>query len=321
MAALSEQAAGLSPEQSIFFAKTLKNLEYQLITAYGPSKKKNYHSEQHPVHDIGKGPTDGPPKWTCTVNTALRCYDKKAKGALIKDPTGRNSTQQTAKMFVDDNKQMHINRVRSASATQLMSYINHDVNLWDELLWITGGLLEKLKTTYSLMVWDFEPSGRPVITPMSKLQENTVKIRCQGIATMLKKTSEDKAIRNSGVSRALTLQEVTELANLKAKMHTFAYAVSVCSLQQDEIWKGYWTIYILSISYLFPVTSFIEKELKTLDSILLPRLLPKLGYNRNTKRAIVFGPTRNLRNRINTSQRTTFGHAGRSDCKTYKVWR
>eukprot|EP00957_Ditylum_brightwellii_P008247 623608-Ditylum_brightwellii.AAC.1 len=89
MAALSEQAAVLSPEQSIFFAKTLKNLEYQLITAYGPSTEKNYYSEQHPVHGIGQGPTDRPPKWTCTVNTALRCYGKKAKGALIKDPTGR----------------------------------------------------------------------------------------------------------------------------------------------------------------------------------------------------------------------------------------
>eukprot|EP00957_Ditylum_brightwellii_P121847 9291978-Ditylum_brightwellii.AAC.1 len=87
------------------------------------------------------------------------------------------------------------------------------------------------------MVWDFKSSGRLVITPMSKLPENTVKIRRQGIATMLKRTLEDKAIRNLGISRALNLQEVTELANLKANTHKFAYAVSVCPLQQDEIWK------------------------------------------------------------------------------------
>eukprot|EP00957_Ditylum_brightwellii_P155961 11871243-Ditylum_brightwellii.AAC.1 len=48
MVALSEQAAGLSPEQSIFFVKTLKNLECQLIIAYGPSTEKSYHSVQHP---------------------------------------------------------------------------------------------------------------------------------------------------------------------------------------------------------------------------------------------------------------------------------
>eukprot|EP00957_Ditylum_brightwellii_P149888 11415565-Ditylum_brightwellii.AAC.1 len=48
MSAFLEQAAGLTPEQSIFFATTLKNLEYQLLTAYGSSKEKNYHSAQHP---------------------------------------------------------------------------------------------------------------------------------------------------------------------------------------------------------------------------------------------------------------------------------
>eukprot|EP00957_Ditylum_brightwellii_P083909 6376802-Ditylum_brightwellii.AAC.1 len=140
-------------------------------------------------------------------------------------------------MFVDDNRQMHNNRIMNASATQLMPYVNHNVNLWDELLWITRGLLEKLKTTYSLMVWDFESSGRPVITPMLKLPENTAKIRHQGIVTMPKRTSKDKTIRNLGVSRALTLQKVTELANLKAKTHKFAYAVSVCPLRRDELWK------------------------------------------------------------------------------------
>eukprot|EP00957_Ditylum_brightwellii_P023809 1796743-Ditylum_brightwellii.AAC.1 len=96
-----------------------------------------------------------------------------------------------------------------------MSYVNHDVNLWDELLWITGGLLEKLMTTYSLMVWDFEPSERLVITPMSKLPENMVKIRCQGLATTLKRTLKDKAIRNLGVIRALTLQECVLYKEMK----------------------------------------------------------------------------------------------------------
>eukprot|EP00957_Ditylum_brightwellii_P205102 15342306-Ditylum_brightwellii.AAC.1 len=72
MSALSEQATGLAPEQT-----------------YGPSKEKNYHSVQCLVHGIGQGPTDRLTNLTCTVNTALYCYDKQAKGAILKDPTGQ----------------------------------------------------------------------------------------------------------------------------------------------------------------------------------------------------------------------------------------
>eukprot|EP00957_Ditylum_brightwellii_P050748 3847930-Ditylum_brightwellii.AAC.1 len=187
----------------------LKNLEYQLLTAYRPSKEKNYHTAKHLVHGVGQGLMDGPPKWTCMVNTALLCYNKKAKGALLKDPTGSISTWQNSKMFVNDNRQMHNNRKMHATARQLMSYADHDVNLWDELLWITGGLLEQLKTIYNLMVWDFEPSGKPFIIPMEQLPENTVKLCRKGITTMLKRTLEDKAIKNVGVNRVLSLQEVT----------------------------------------------------------------------------------------------------------------
>eukprot|EP00957_Ditylum_brightwellii_P166608 12682800-Ditylum_brightwellii.AAC.1 len=95
---------------------------------------------------------------------------------------------------------MHNNGMRDATAQQLMSSVDHDVNLWDELLWITGGLLERLKTTYSLIVWDFEESGKPFIMPIEHLPANSVKIRCNVIATTLKQTAENKAIRNLGVN-------------------------------------------------------------------------------------------------------------------------
>eukprot|EP00957_Ditylum_brightwellii_P168267 12809870-Ditylum_brightwellii.AAC.1 len=99
-------------------------------------------------------------------------------------------------------------------------------------------VVRTLKTTYSLMVWDFKETGKPCITPMEELPANTVKIRQNEIATTMKQAAENKAIRNLGVNQALTLQEKTEPANLKTKAHKFAYAVSVCRLRQDKIWKG-----------------------------------------------------------------------------------
>eukprot|EP00957_Ditylum_brightwellii_P018642 1400564-Ditylum_brightwellii.AAC.1 len=42
-----------------------------------------------------------------------------------------------------------------------MEFLDHNINLLDGLLWLTGGLLERLKTTYSIMVWKFEADNVP----------------------------------------------------------------------------------------------------------------------------------------------------------------
>eukprot|EP00957_Ditylum_brightwellii_P116442 8881816-Ditylum_brightwellii.AAC.1 len=62
MSALTEQAAGLSPNLSRFFAATLNKLEYNMLTAYRPSKQTNFNSEEHPLHDVDQGPCNAPSK-------------------------------------------------------------------------------------------------------------------------------------------------------------------------------------------------------------------------------------------------------------------
>eukprot|EP00957_Ditylum_brightwellii_P164017 12487948-Ditylum_brightwellii.AAC.1 len=58
-----------------------------------------------------------------------------------------------------------------------MEFVDYDINLWDGLFWLTGELLERLKTTYILMIWKFEADGTPYITPEIMLPQNTVKLR------------------------------------------------------------------------------------------------------------------------------------------------
>eukprot|EP00957_Ditylum_brightwellii_P068277 5184055-Ditylum_brightwellii.AAC.1 len=175
IAALTEQAAELAPEHSIFLAHTLIQLEYHILTAYGLPEQKNFHSKDHPVHGMGQGPCDTPSKWTCMVNPSLKSFNKKAKGCLITDPTRSISIKENAKMYVDDNKMVHNNKRFDSTAKELMNYVDHDVNLWDELLYITGGLLEQLKTNYSLMVWNFEETGKPYVESSAQLPSNKVK--------------------------------------------------------------------------------------------------------------------------------------------------
>eukprot|EP00957_Ditylum_brightwellii_P122097 9311907-Ditylum_brightwellii.AAC.1 len=69
----------------------------------------------------------------------LKCYDDNAKGCVIQDTTGQIKFNQNAKMYVDDNKNMHNNGQSNATAVKLMEFVDNDINLWDGLLWLTGG--------------------------------------------------------------------------------------------------------------------------------------------------------------------------------------
>eukprot|EP00957_Ditylum_brightwellii_P110806 8451222-Ditylum_brightwellii.AAC.1 len=58
------------------------------------------------------------------------------------------------------------------SATELVSTVTHDLLLWDNYVRVTGGMIERLKTSYGLLTWKFLPSGEPIITPDHELPKN-----------------------------------------------------------------------------------------------------------------------------------------------------
>eukprot|EP00957_Ditylum_brightwellii_P167712 12767549-Ditylum_brightwellii.AAC.1 len=66
-----------------------------------------------------------------------------------------------------------------------MKQIKADAELWGCLLWVTGRLLEFLKSSYLIVVWSFTNEGKPTIAPTLPL--NMVRLMdAQGSTTKLK---------------------------------------------------------------------------------------------------------------------------------------
>eukprot|EP00957_Ditylum_brightwellii_P107630 8211469-Ditylum_brightwellii.AAC.1 len=152
---------------------TPKHLKYHMVIGYVPTEKGTPSTKDKPIYGIGQGATDAPPNWTLVVNVCQKASAKQSKGCQTQDPTGTIVQQAPGKMFVDDKNLMHNGKRPGSNAHELMMYATHDVSLWDRYVWITGGLVERLKTKYRLMVWKFENTGAPMITPVNELPENT----------------------------------------------------------------------------------------------------------------------------------------------------
>eukprot|EP00957_Ditylum_brightwellii_P067205 5100648-Ditylum_brightwellii.AAC.1 len=169
-----------------------------------------------------------------------------------------------------------------------MHQIKADAELWGCLLWVTGGLLEFLKSSYLIVVWSFNDEGKPTIAPTLPL--NTVRLTdAQGSTTKLKQVAHDVGIEMLGVQKASSLQETMEREHLHKKTGCYLKAISTCPLQAHKVWISYWAVLNSSITYSLGCTSFTAKDFESFHKRIMSLLLPRLGYQRNFPRAIVFG--------------------------------
>eukprot|EP00957_Ditylum_brightwellii_P030116 2279337-Ditylum_brightwellii.AAC.1 len=83
LTSLTEYKAGLPLEACILRVKALKQMQYTMLTAYGPSEITNQHKPNNPLHQIGQGPTDAPAGCTFLTDICTKCYDKVAHGFTI----------------------------------------------------------------------------------------------------------------------------------------------------------------------------------------------------------------------------------------------
>eukprot|EP00957_Ditylum_brightwellii_P038279 2894561-Ditylum_brightwellii.AAC.1 len=149
-------------------------------------------------------------------------------------------------MLVHDKNLMHNGKKSDTSATELMEIVIHDLLLWDHHIWITGGLIERFKTDYSLMVWTLKSTGAPQLTPEHNLPPNTMVIQCPDYTTTVKRIKETKTPKIIGVHTAINQQTSSEQTYLKKKTNKFIQALDACLSQPHEAWTLCTTMFLPS---------------------------------------------------------------------------
>jgi hypothetical protein len=81
-----------------------------------------------------------------------------------------------------------------------------------------------------------------------------------------------------------------QLAQLKQKSDHILQAIGTSSVTRTEATLAWDTMYILVVAYPLEATHFQEKDLNKLKNKALASILPKIGFNWHTPRAVVYGP-------------------------------
>ena len=181
-------------------------------------------------------------------------------------------------------------RFSSATPEELSEIMKHDAKLWNDLLWISGGLLELDKCSYHHIHFDFDNDGNasprlghvgPPITIPDNQSHANIEIPSKCVVNPHKTLGHYKAPSGNGAS---------QLRILKNKSNTLGQQVSNGPFNKHDAWTFYRSIYLPSVGYVLPQNFFTAKQLKAIQTSAMSSIIAKCGYNRKSKTEIIYGP-------------------------------
>ena len=287
---LSSRRVGMSPQITHVNALTLEQSKFFLKTQLGTSNTCYSHSTRQPIHGTGQGSGNSPMIWCFVCSTLFDAFESKAHGATFIDYYKCCRIPIYMIGFVDDCTQ-RVNDFGSCptkSAAELIPIMEHDAQLWNDLLWSSGGALEQSKCSYHLIESRWNSHGQPFLTggttnPIIHISHNG-----QSIPTKQKSNYEAHKTLGCHINPAYTRTQAW--ASTTKKNELYATLLEANFLSRHEAWIYYTSFYLPSITYPLPITPLTRHQCDHLDSRFLRALLPRCGYNRNMSRAIRNAP-------------------------------
>jgi len=130
-----------------------------------------------------------------------------------------------------------------------------------------------------------------------------------GMLVPLQCTTSMEGIWHLGMYISMDRNNTTKIKTLNKRCHMFRKVYQQCPFTQKEVAVVYLTIFLLTITYPFPATNIPQKALEHAQLLTTPTILSKMGFNRNTPKAIVYTPIshggiglRNLHNKQGVQQ-------------------
>ena len=165
VASLCNQRIGM--HQSVVFvnAQTLEQAKYYLKTNLGISEQFYTHSPRHPIHGTGQGSGNSPFVWCFVCSALFDAFEARAHGAHFTTYNGATKVRIYMIGFVDDCSQ-RVNMFDTEpqpSFSLLLQRMERDAQLWNDLLWSSGGALEHSKCSFHLISSKWTSDGQPFL--------------------------------------------------------------------------------------------------------------------------------------------------------------
>ena len=294
LASIASRQQGIPNSIARLNNSTLHQARYRLRTALGVSKEYYTHTEKKPIYGTGQGSGNSPIIW-CFLSSALfTAHAEKAHGAIFTTPTYDYYTKIGMVGFVDDSTGQVNDFLADKQPDQatLMGRMQHDAQLWYDLLRASGGELELSKCSFHNVRWGFTSKGSPFPDP-ERDDEATITVKRyddQHDGTDIRQLDPTQAHKTLGHWKEPAGRQYDQREQLQRKCDKLATTAHNSPMNRKDAWVYYFAIFLPSITYPLANSFFKQLELKRLTHPATKRIAAKCGFARSTPSAVLYGP-------------------------------
>jgi len=231
-------------------AKTLAEAKFKLKTALEVSDDYYQHCKMFPIYGTGQGSTNSPTILLIISSTLFDIHKELSNRATFSDTVQEIEVHITLVGFVDDvTGQTNDFYNEDVTPEELIHLMQEDAQVWKNLLWLTGGLLELDKCSYHFIWYQFLQDRTPVMQSTRPGPPLIVQQSHNKTHTEIKYKNPYTPHTTLGHLKAPGGGNVSQKNSLQRKSERYAIKASTSSLSHHKAKMYYNSCYIKSVGY------------------------------------------------------------------------
>jgi hypothetical protein len=268
-------------------ATTLQETKFNIRTALGDSIKMYQHSNETPIHGTGQGSCSSLEIWILISSFLMDLLQDNATGMTMDDvEKTTNQIRQWIEGFVDDTSLFTNLIFGENNIKKSKDKAEHDGQIWERLLNVTGGELELKKGFFYVFSWKWDKYGNP--SPQYIKEQHIEQIEIKLSTTNEIKVLEQKEVSTShktlGTYKCIYGEEKEQFRILSDKSNQISE-----QLNRKQSWLAYKCFYIPAMTYSLTAVSITEQQLTKIQQKATTNFTRACGYEMTLPKAVTHG--------------------------------
>ena len=293
LASVHLRALGIQQPIATFLARLMFLAKRYIRTTHGVSAQNIGTTKNQQLHGIGQGNGGVPAIWLSHLTIMFKALSSVNRGFHIECVDHRTQCNTVGTGYVDDvTLVLSVPKGKSQTTTMVRKLTRQMVQLWENLLFITGGRLEVSKCFWVPIVWDWK-QGKPSIKKATTSSRNLSIVESE-TGTLIEIPRQRGADSNKrlGVISSCDATWAEEYKQLNQNALSFRDKVKQAKIGRVAGYHAYHSMWIAKIRYSVPVIGFSPRQMQILQQRVIGPCLSSAGYCKTMPRAVVFGPTK-----------------------------